>query len=402
MHGGVHLLRQRVYGLLAGYEDANDAARLRTEPVFHWALGRQLDEGEALASQPTLSRFENAQAPRALLRWGLELLNFTIERQQSRHPHTHTITLDLDPTDDPAYGQQLFSEFNGYYDERCYLPLLAFGTWHDEHGKEEPERHLLAALLRPGNAPATRGLRFVLHHCVQQLRRAHPGVRLRVRLDGAYATPEVLQWLEEQGLEYVVNLPANPVLLRLTTDLLALARLEAYVTGQSAQRFGEFQYQAGTWEAPRRVVVKAEATVDPAAPEKGVRDNPRFVVTNLRSTPEYIYRKVYCPRGAIEKEIGELKRTFALGRTSCSDFWANQYRVLLTVTAAVLLQELRAQAAGTEAERWEARSFVARLVKCAARVRQSTRRWLFQIADSFPNLALFLQLASRLAPQPSG
>lgn len=396
-------MRQRVYGLEAGYEDANDAAQVGADPMFRLVLGRALaNTDQPLASQPTLSRFENRLGRASLMRWGLALLNFVLERQKRRHPQGGAITLDLDPTDDTVHGQQLFSEYNGYYDSRCFLPLLVFGTWHGPQGAEEPERYLLGALLRPGNASASVGFLAVLRRVVGRLRELYGRAKLRVRLDGAYATEEVLTWLEKKGLAYVINQPKNPVLERRVEDLMIRARLAATLSGQSERVFGETVYQASTWSRERRVVMKAEATIDPAAPEKGLRDNPRFVVTNLRGRPEEVYRYNYCPRGAMEKEIGELKNRLALGRTSCGEFLANQVRVLLTATAYALLQELRTQAARTAAARWEASNYLARLVKCAAVLEETTRRWVLRIAEGFPDLALFLKLARRLGAQPSG
>jgi hypothetical protein len=150
------------------------------------------------------------------------------------------------------------------------------------------------------------------------------------------------------------------------------------------------------------VVLKAEATLDPQAPHKELRDNPRYVVTNLRSSPEHVYREVYCRRGAAEKGIEELKNGIFLGRTGCSDFLANQVRVLFTATAYVLLQEVRRYATGTAAERWDVHRLRARLIKVAAWVTESTRRWTFRFSQRLPDADLLLVLARRLAALPSG
>lgn len=398
------LLRQRVYGLLAGYPDANDAARLKDDPTFRLLLGRALADPEAaLASQPTFSRFENAIHIGSLLRWAYALADAVLEKQRARRKKVRRITFDLDPTDDPTHGQQTFSFFNGYYDEWCFLPLLAFATFHDERNREESERYLLAALLRPGNADATLGLRGVLRRLVERGRAVFPEAKLRVRLDGAYATPEVFALLEEElRVEYVVNMGKNDVLKRLAEPLLQQARLAATLSGQSACVFGETRYAAGTWKGvARRAILKAEVVIDPRAPEKGMKDNPRFVITNLKSAPEQVYRHEYCPRGAMEKEINELKRDLCMDRTSCSDFMANQLRVLLAATAYVLLQELRTQARGTAAERWEVGQWRVRLLKVAAIVSESTRRWVLKISRCAPDRELWRALALRCRAAPS-
>lgn len=392
------LLRQRTFGLLGAFADANDAARLRDDPTFRLLLGRSLkDEEDALASQPTLSRFENALGIGSLMRWGLALADAVLERQRERRKRVRRITLDLDPTEDATHGQQHFSFFNTHYDTRCFLPLLAFATFHDEHNREEPERYLLTALLRRGNANATLGFAGVLRRLVRRCRTMFPEARIRVRLDGAYATPEVFTQLEEElKVEYVVNMGKNEALKREAEPLLQQARRAATLSGQSERVFGECLYSAGTWNGVvRRAVIKAEVTIDPCAPEKGMKDNPRIVITNLKSQPEHVYREDYCPRGAMEKEINELKNDLYMDRTSCTDFNANQVRVLLAATAYVLIQELRTQARGTLVERWEVSHLRARLFKIAAIVSESTRRWVLKISRFAPDLEILSVLARR-------
>ena len=398
VHSIEELLRQRVYGLLGGFADANDAARLKDDPVFRLALGRSLDDPEdALASQPTFSRFENRIGNGSLMRWACTLADMVLTRQRQRLKKVPRITLDLDPTDDLTHGQQEFSFFNTHYGGWCFLPLLAFATFHDKHNREESERYLLAALLRPGNAAADVGIHGLLRRLVARCRAEFPEAKIRVRLDGAYATPDVFEWLENEGrVEYVVNMGKNEVLKREAEALLRQARLKAALSGESERVFGEIQYSAGTWKGvTRRAVVKAEVTIDPRDPGKGMKDNPRFVITNLRASPEHVYCENYCPRGAMEKEINELKRDLYMDRTSCSDFGANQLRVLLAATAYALVQELRSEARGTGAERSEVAQLRARLFKCAAIVCESTRRWLLKISKFAPDRHLWTVLALR-------
>ena len=404
VHTMLDLLRQRVYGLLGGFADANDAARLKDDPTFRLLLGRSLAEDEeALASQPTFSRFENAVGIGSLMRWAHVLTDAVLERQRKRRKKARRITLDLDPTDDATHGQQCFTFFNTHYDTWCYLPLLAFATFHDKHNQEEPERYLLAALLRRGNADAALGCAGVLRRLVQRCRELFPEARLRVRLDGAYATPEMFVLLEEElRVEYVVNMGKNEVLKRLAEPLLQRARLAATLSGESERLFGEVQYTAGTWHGvSRRAVIKAEVTIDPRAPEKGMKDNPRFVITNLKSAPEHVYCSEYCPRGAMEKQIDELKNDLFMDRTSCTAFNANQLRVLLAATAYVLIQELRTQAQGTAVERWEVAHLRTRLFKVAAIVAESTRRWLLKLSQFAPDRELWTTLALRLRAAPT-
>ena len=205
------LLGQRLFGLACGYPDANDADRLAADPIQKLLLGRDPVAGAPLASQPTLSRFENGHGAPALYQMGRELAAAVIARHQRRlRGRARQITIDLDPTDDPTHGAQQLTFFNGHYDAWCYLPLLAFVTFDDE-----AEQYLCAAVLRAGNAPATRGARGVLRRLLALLRLAFPTARFLVRLDGGFATPQILDFLDaEPRLDYVVAMGANAVLTR--------------------------------------------------------------------------------------------------------------------------------------------------------------------------------------------
>lgn len=191
------LLRQRIMGLACGYEDANDAARLADDPLHKLAVGRDPVTGSALTSQPPLSRFEHAAPPRALYRMGRTLAATVMAHPQARlKGRAQRITIDLDPTDDPTYGQQEFTFFNGHYDTWCYLPLVATLTFNDE-----AEQYLVAIVLRPGNSPAKHGARGLLHTLLRRWRRAFPGTALRVRVDGGFAGNAWLDVLEAQRVE---------------------------------------------------------------------------------------------------------------------------------------------------------------------------------------------------------
>ena len=404
---GVHTLedftRQRFYGIVSGYADANDAARLCHEPIFRLMVNRGLETDERLASQATLSRFENGVSIGSLMRAGHYLVDYVLKRQRKRVGRVPRVTLDLDPTDDRAHGQQVFSFFNTHYGHRVFLPVLAFITFHDRHNVEESERFLLTALLRRGNAGATVGAEALLRRLVAKVRRVFPEAKIRVRLDGGYAASEIFELLEQLGVEYVVNMGKNEVLKREAESYMIKARIQATLSGRTERVFGECLYSAGTWKGTkRRVVIKAEVTIDPAAPDKGLKDNPRFVVTNLRLGPENVYAGVYCPRGSAEKHIEEMKNGCFLGRTSCTDFLANQFRVLLAAAAYVLLQEARMKARRTEASAWRMENWRGRLLKVAGLVWRSTRRWLIQIYEGAPDAALFKQLAQLFGAHATG
>ena len=170
LHEIEELLTQRVMGMALGYEDANDAARLASDPVHKLLVGREPIDGEDLASQPTLSRFENAPDRKELFRLGEVLADCVIERHRKRlHGRARRITIDLDPTDDPTHGQQQFTFFNRYYDCHCYLPVVGFLTFN-----EEAEQYLVAAVLRPGNVSGSCGAIGILRRLLRRLDAAFP------------------------------------------------------------------------------------------------------------------------------------------------------------------------------------------------------------------------------------
>lgn len=384
------LLAQRIFGLACGHPDANDADRLADDPIHKLLLGRDPVDGDPLASQPTLSRFENQVGSHELYAMGRELAANVIERHRRRlHGRARTITIDLDPTDDPTHGAQQLTFFNGHYDSWCYLPLLAFVTFNDE-----VEQYLCAAILRPGNAPATRGARGTLIRLIDLLRQAFPKARFLVRLDGGFATPEILDRLDaEPRLDYVVAMGENAVLTRFAEPAMVTARTESETSGQTEHVYTEARYAARTWPRERRVVIKAEVV---RLPGREPRDNPRFVITNLRQTPRFVYERVYCARGDIENRIKELHDGLQIGRTSCCRFWANQLRVLLTAAAYVLMQELRLRAARTACARTQVTGLRERLLKLGVHVVVSVRRIVLHLPTSTPDLAAWRHIALAL------
>jgi hypothetical protein len=388
------LFRQRVFSIAAGYADQNDAAVLGDDPVLKEVCGRGAG-GARLASQSTLSRFENAfvvgkrgsrfARARELVAATRALEDFVIERHAKRlGPKARLVTIDLDPTDDPTHGQQAFSFFNGHYDSWCLLPLLGFLTFDDE-----PEQFLFHARLRPGNATAVRAAFPLLRRVVPKLRGAFPKATIRVRLDGGFACPRTFAILEELGVEYVVGIPGNKRLDRAAGRVRGEARRRAKASGEAVQVFGEILYRPKpkskkkpwlSWPRRRRIVVKAEVVVlDGREP----RENPRYVVTNLVRSPEAVY-EIYRGRGESENRIKELHHGLELDRTSCSNFLANQLRVLSTATAYALFQELRLRARRTELARAQVSTLRDRLLKIGARVVESVRRIVLHFPAVYP------------------
>jgi AcrR family transcriptional regulator len=389
-HSVQELLTQRVFCIACGYPDANDSARLAGDPVHKMLLGRDPIEGVDLASQPTLSRFENKAGPKELYRMGEALADAVIQRHAQRlRGRARRITIDLDPTEDPTHGAQQLSFFNGHYDTWCYLPVLGFVSFNDE-----VEQYLFTAVLRPGNAPAPRGALGILRRILELIRRCFPQAQIRIRLDGGFAHPRLLDFLDTQPrLEYVVAVAKNAVLKRKVKTVMPQARRLSRQSQQTEHVYSETWYVARKWNYPRRVIIKAEVVRQAG---KKPKDNPRFVITNMKQSPQWIYEKVYCQRGDIENRIKELHEGLQIDRTSCSSFWANQFRVLLTAAAYVLMQELRLSAARTDCARAQVWILRERLLKLGAHVRCSVRRVVLHLPASFPFLPTFRKLALAL------
>lgn len=365
-HSYLELFQQRVLGIAAGYSDGNDAQQTAGDPMMKMAVGRAPISGADLASQPTLSRFENAVSPRSVLAATRAMETFVIERVARRHRKAKVVTIDVDSTVDPAHGKQEQIFFSGYYDTWCFLPLLAFLSVDGD-----PQQYLFHARLRPGNSRDPRGVIPMLRRTIAAVRQKFGKVTVRVRADAGFYRPHLLAVLESLRVEYVVSLPKNKAVDALSAKVMTKARKQAEQSEATATLFEEFQYAADSWPAERRVICKAEVLVYPG---RSTKDNQRYVVTNrLRPAAESIY-EWYCQRGESENRIKELKLDLAMDRTSCTRFVANQLRVLMTAAAFALFQELRwrlrASAAG--------RSTVARLremlVKVAVRVTESVRR----------------------------
>lgn len=384
------LLTQRVFAIACGYPDGNDASRLAQDPVHKMLVGRDPVDGDPLASQPTLSRFENGVSRGELFRMGETLADVVVERHRTRlRGRARHITIDLDPTEDPTHGAQQLSFFNGYYDSWCFLPVAGFVSFDDE-----PDQYLFTSVLRPGNAPDKRGAIAILGRILRRLRLAFPQARFRVRLDAGFASHEIFAFLEDQAdVDYIVAMPRNSVLLRRINKLLRKARRLSRESGQTAHVYGECRYAAKKWGKKRRIIVKAEIVRHPGREPK---ENPRFVVTNLAQTPKWVYERVYCERGDVENRIKELHHGLEMDRTSCTRFWANQFRVLLTAAAYVLMQDLRLRAARTSCARAQVQTLRERLIKIGAHVVESVRRIVLHLPASYPFLDPWRRVALNL------
>ena len=375
-HSYQEIFQQRMFGIACGYADGNDAARVADDLVFKLLAGRDPVSGSALASQPTLSRFENAVSSGELLRMSEALADSVIQRHRRRKRKVRRITIDLDPTEDATHGGQQLSFFNRLYDSWCYLPVAGFLSFDNE-----PDQYLFCCVLRGGDAVAKIGCLSILKRLLPRLRKAFPKAKIRIRLDAGFTGPELYEFFEAERMEYVVCMGKNSVLLRFAEPLMAPLR-DALEAGEDLiPQYGECLYAAGSWKHKRRMIIKADIALHPGRKPK---DNPRFIVTNLKTTPKFIYKKVYCARGDIENRIKELKHGLEIDRTSCSSFKANQFRVLMTATAYVLMQELRLHARRTGCARAQVNTLRLRLLKLGAWFESSLRRIVIHLPMSTP------------------
>ncbi len=299
------MVRQRLYGILAGYEDCNDHDSLRDDPVFKMVGGRAPDDDTGLASQPTLSRFQNAVDIPSLWR----LHDFFIDdfiRSFATPPHR--VTLDIDAFDDPCHGDQQLSLFHGFYDQYQYLPLLITCA---------ETKQIVWPSLRPGHVHAALGADDDLAYLVDRLRRAWPDVIIHVRGDAGCGVPWMYDVCGRLDVFYTFGLSANAVLKRASEPLLQHSVEQFEQTGEPSRCFGQFLYRAGSWRNPRRVIAKAECN------PQGT--NRRFIVTNRPGAavvPQACYDD-YAERGESENRNKELKNGLAGGRLRCHRFVAN-------------------------------------------------------------------------------
>lgn len=379
-HSLATLVRQRVFQLACGYEDQDDADTLRTDPLLKLVCGRLPDTDADLASQPTLSRLENAVDARACVRLAYALLAVYLgERERVAGGRPTRILLDVDGTADPTDGDQEGSAYHGFYRQHMYHPLLVF---------DGDTNQLITAVLRPGNAHGSRGAVAVLRRLARALRARWPGVAIELRADSGFAVPALYDFCEREGIAYTIGLVPNPRLEALAADLLAEAQRQQAETGAAKVRLaGEGTYQAESWPTARRVVYKAEALV------KG--PNTRFVVTSHIDDEPLTRYDFYVDRGEPELWIKDFKRACFADRLSCHRFFANQFRLLLHAAAYWLLDRLRRWLAQAGVARLQLATLRLRLLKVGGWVRQLATRVRLRLASSHPAEPLWHALAAR-------
>ena len=373
-HRLLGLLRQAVYGRLAGYEDLNDAARLARDPAMRALVGREgLDRPAASTSQ--MGRFETEWlATEANLGVLTDLSGAWIDRVHGRKP-PDGIILDLDSSESPTSGAQEGAAWNGHFRCSCYHPLFLFNQVGD----------LERCLLRPGHVPSAEDWRSVLEPVLGRYRER--GIELDFRADAAFAKPELYELLEAEEIRYALRLPANRVLMARIGHLLT--RPVGRPPKKPQVSFASFSYQAQSWSQPRRVVAKVEWHQGELYPRVG------FVVTNLRRPAERVVR-FYNGRGTAEQWIKEGKQALRWTRLSCCAFRANAVRLQLFALAYNLANFLRSLALPDAVAHWSLTTLRERLIKIGARIVRHGRYFVFQLAEVAVPRALFAALLRRI------
>jgi len=371
-HTQLAMYRQRIYGLILGYEDLNDHDTLRDD----LALQTAVESDRALASSPTLCRLEN-RADREMVK---EISMLIVEKFIASFRDAPTrLVLDFDATDDPVHGQQEGRFFHGYYDHYCFLPLYVFcGS------------QLLAAYLRPSNIDGARHAWAILSLLAKRLRKEWPKAEIIFRGDSGFCRWRMLRWCDNNRVGYIVGLAKNRRINAIGADLMAEAEERFEATGEKQRLFSETMYAAKTWDRERRVIMKAEYG------RQG--SNPRYVVTNLPGDPQKLYDRDYCARGDMENRIKEQQMDLFSDRTSCHNWWPNQLRLLLSSLAYILVESMRRLALkGTELARAQCGTIRLKLLKIGAVVIRNTRRVRMHLASGCPYKHLFWDVARRLA-----
>jgi Transposase DDE domain group 1 len=361
------LVKQRVFQIACGYEDQNDSDSLREDPLLKLMCGSMPQSGADLASQPTISRLENAPSAGACYRMADALIElYLAEREKGGAPEK--ILLDFDATDDPTHGDQEGSFYHGYFEQHMYHPLLVFDG---ETGQ------LICALLRAGNTHGSRSAVALLKRIVARLRQRWLGVHIELRADAGFAVPDLYDYCEGEGVTYTVGLITNGRLEGLAEDLLEEAkRRYDEQAGEKVKLFSEGRYRAASWERERRVIYKAEVM------EQGT--NTRFLVSTRNDGPKDLY-EFYVKRGASENWIKDFKLHVKADRLSCHRFIANQFRLLLHACAYWLMDTLRRKLVASGARgRMQLDTLRLLLIKVGGRVRELMTKVRMHLASGHP------------------
>ena len=366
-HSHLSLFRQRVFQIMAGYEDANDCDSLRTDGILKMCVGNLPQSGADLASQPTMSRFENSVSQPDLYRLGECIVSHFVKSYDSE---PLVIILDCDDTNHTAHGNQEGIEYNGYYGEYCFMP---FHLYEGLSGK------LITTVLKPGRRSKGADVFSLLQRVISLLRESWPNTRIIIRGDSHFCSPQLMDWsASDSKVNFITGLSGNSRLNKLSETTIESAKRSFARTGQAVTSYHTFRYKAGSWSDEQRVIVKVEVN------QKGT--NIRYIVTDLwEYRTRNLYTIGYCARGAMELRIKEHKTYLLSGRSSCHRFESNQFRLFLHSAAYILLHSLQKQVLkGTEFVNSTMKTLQLKLIKVAALISEKKTKIKVEYPQSCP------------------
>lgn len=386
------IIAARVLGICCGYEDAIDHNQLRNDPALKMAVGRCPETGADLASQSTISRFENAPS-----RWdAARLCRALVDQFTARVTPGNRDILDIDDTFNAAHGGQQLTFWNAHHDERGFAPMHVYHA-----GTGLP----VATILRPAKTPSGVEVRTVIKHLTTRIRKTWKRGTIVWRGDSHYARVEAMDWCDVNGTGYIFGLAGNAALDREVAEASEHLRFwHALSEAPKARLYKAFWHQSGSWSRPRRVIARIEASMQPAptpTDPKAMRQeiDVRYVVTSLEGDAERLYEGVYCQRGQAENLIKLHKAQLASNRTSCHSATANQVRLALVTAAFWLMHAVRAAIPeGHALARAEFHTLRLKLLKIAVRVVEHATRIRAHLPTSCVEKALFRQIALGLSP----
>lgn len=367
-HTQKEMLTQRIFQIAAGYEDCNDSNDLRNDMVLKTCVGRLPQSGEELASQPTMSRLENAVGKKELYQIGKQLVKSFIA---SYAQAPKVIVLDCDDTNNNTYGQQELNFYNHHYGEHCYMPL---------HIYEGLSGKLVTTILKPGRRDKQNNIAAFLKKLISFLRKQWPQTMIIVRGDSHFASKDFMQWCAGQSkIGFITGLSGNKKLNEIAATTINSAKREFKQYGRPVKRYHSFMYKAGSWETPQKVIVKVEVT--------HMGTNVRYIVTNLVDfKARDLYEKGYCARCAMELRIKEHKLYLRSDKSSCKSFWANQFRLYLHSVAYVLLHTMQKELfKGSDFANATFKTIQNKIIKTAAWVKEMKTKIKIEFPRFCPN-----------------
>ena len=365
-----NLVKLRCFMLMQGYEDTNDVNHLKNDPVFKDVLSSDL------ASQPTLSRFENNISKQDIF----HLCSTWLDRYITSLKGREQVIIDVDATDDPTHGNQQLSMFNGYYGQFMYTQLF----FHDGQTGQ-----IILPVLRPGNSHSNKWFIAILKRIIERIQEKYPTIEIIIRADGGFNGAPFYELADKYSLKYAIGLPTNQVLKRKVEKVQKAVQFLYVKENKKHQHFISFSYQAKSWHQSQTCYAKIEST--------GIGINIRYFVSNLeKQTAREIYTDFYIKRGETsENRIKEVKNMCFSDRLSNHTFWANFFRLLLSSLAYQMFLALKQEIKKTSfqiADQWQIDTIRTRLLKIGATIKKTKRRIYYHFSKAFVYQDLFLEL----------